>query len=120
MRHDHSNNSILAATVLTALLVGVAACLALGVRHNSRRGVLLAGAGAGGLFQLGHFTEHVAQTGYWSTHRTQAPWMTPWANALANSFGSLAIGTPGFGMEALHLIGNLIFLAGAGAVLAVL
>jgi hypothetical protein len=120
MPHDHYNDSILAATVLTALLVGVAACLALGVRRKGWGGVLLAGAVGGGLFQIGHFAEHVAQVGYWSTHRDQAPWMTPWANALARSFQAMASDTAGFGMEALHLVGNLIFLAGAAAILAVL
>lgn len=102
---------------LLVLLAVVATCLAGGLGRSRWRGALLAGAIVGGVFQLGHFGEHVAQAGYWTAHTDGAPWMTPWANALATSFGSLAPGTPGFGMEALHLVGNSIFLVGAVAIL---
>lgn len=118
MNHDAANPSILGATVLVCLLTAVGG-LALSSRHGGLRG-LLAAAVIGIAFQVGHFTEHAAQAGYWVAHRAQAPWMTPWAHALADSFGALAPGTPGFGMEALHLVGNAIFLAGAVAALATL
>jgi hypothetical protein len=80
------------------------------------RWALGAGVVAGALFQLGHFGEHVAQAGYWAAHSDEAPWMTPWASALARSFGRLAPGTATFGMEALHLVGNAIVLTGAVAI----
>jgi hypothetical protein len=118
MHHHTAHASTAGAIALVALLGVVAACLAVGV--GRRWAVILAvGAGAGALFQLGHFAEHVAQAGYWVAHRGDAPWMTPWANALADSFQRIAPGAPGFGMEALHLVGNTIFLAGAVAILAV-
>lgn len=116
--HHASNSSIAGSAPFIVLLTAVTG-LALCSRHGGRRG-LLAAAVAGIAFQLGHFSEHVAQAGYWVTHSSEAPWMTPWAHALADSFGALAPGTPGFGMEALHLTGNAIFLAGAVAALAVL
>jgi hypothetical protein len=111
--HHGTGSSIVAATTLVALLVLVGACLMLGLRRRGWRRVLLLGAGIGVAFQVAHFAEHVAQAGYWAWHSSEAPWMTPWAGALARSFGSLAPGTPSFGMEAMHLVGNAIFLAGA-------
>jgi hypothetical protein len=80
-----------------------------GIALCSRRGVgrgLLVAAALGVVFQFGHFGEHAAQTGFWLAHRGEAPWMTPWASALADSLAELAPGTPGFGMEALHLVDN--------------
>lgn len=119
--HDHdSAASALAAATLIALLVAVGVLLGLGLRRQGWRGLLFDGACIGTVFQLGHFAEHVAQAGYWARHPSEAPWMTPWAGALAESFSALAPATPGFGMEAMHLVGNAIFLSGAAAVLAVL
>lgn len=80
------------------------------------RTVLVAGAVTGVVFQLAHFGEHVAQTGYWVTHRSEPPWVTPWARTLIDSYRSWAPGSPGFGMELLHLVGNAIFLTGALAI----
>jgi hypothetical protein len=116
--HQHlAQTSAAGAIALLALLATVLAGLTLGLRCRPWRWALIAGAVGGGVFQLGHFAEHVAQVGYWALHTDKAPWMTPWASALADSFGRLAPGTSGFGMEALHLVGNAIFLAGAVAIL---
>lgn len=61
-------------------------------------------------FQMVHLIEHVAQLGFWIARPSAAPWLTPWAiegrDALAAD-GNLALGN-----ELLHLVGNLIFLAG--------
>lgn len=61
-------------------------------------------------FQMVHLIEHVAQLGYWIARPLEAPWLTPWAiegrDVLAAD-GNLALGN-----ELLHLVGNLIFLAG--------
>lgn len=67
-------------------------------------------------FQAVHLVEHIAQLGYWMTRPWEVPWLTPWAvegrNALAVG-GDAALGN-----EMLHLVGNLIFLGGLGALLA--
>ncbi len=70
--------------------------------------------------QIGHLTEHVAQVGYWLGHPNAPAWMTPWGTGLALGFGHLAATTkPTLGMEILHFIGNLIFLAGMAAVMVI-
>jgi hypothetical protein len=118
--HDHTSNPSLAGAVALLILAGlVAAGLAVGLARRRWAVALLAAAIGGGVFQLGHFAEHLAQASYWVTHRDDAPWMTPWASSLAHSFGRLASGTPSFGMEALHLVGNLIFLIGAFPILCI-
>jgi hypothetical protein len=66
--------------------------------------------------QIGHFQEHVAQTAYWVGHSTAQPWMTPWGNGLSRGFGRVDMMKPSLGMEILHLVGNLIFLAGFAGV----
>jgi hypothetical protein len=68
--------------------------------------------GLGVLGQLGHIQEHLAQTGYWVLHPNAKPWMTPWGTGLADGFGQVDTSKPTLGMEILHFIGNLIFLAG--------
>ena len=62
------------------------------------------------VFQLVHLIEHVAQLGYWAMHTSSAPWLTPWA--IAGRELLVVDGTPASGNELLHLVGNLIFLAG--------
>lgn len=66
---------------------------------------------AGGLgFQVVHVLEHVAQAGVWMAHPNQPPFLTPWAIAGRDA---LAVGgDAALGNELLHLVGNLIFLAG--------
>ena len=62
------------------------------------------------VFQVVHFLEHGAQLGYWFLNPTAKPWLTPWAVVGRDS---LAIdGTAAAGNELLHLLGNLIFMAG--------
>jgi len=62
------------------------------------------------VFQVVHFVEHLGQLGYWLGHPAEAPWLTPWA---AEGRDALAIGgETALGNELLHLLGNLIFLAG--------
>lgn len=61
-------------------------------------------------FQAVHLIEHAAQLGYWFLHPDRAPWLTPWA---AEGRDALAVGgRTMLGGELLHLLGNLIFLAG--------
>lgn len=74
----------------------------------------------GVLGQLGHLQEHVAQVGYWVGHpNAKTGWMTPWGTALAMGFGMVDMTKPTLGMEILHFIGNLIFLAGLAAVMVI-
>jgi len=68
--------------------------------------------GLGVVGQLAHVQEHVAQAGYWVSHPQAQPWMTPWGTALANGLGQVDLMKPSLGMEILHFLGNLIFLAG--------
>ena len=62
--------------------------------------------------QVGHLAEHLAQVGYWVTHPNSPGRMTPWGDGLAHGFGSVDAARPALGMELLHLVGNMIFLAG--------
>jgi hypothetical protein len=68
------------------------------------------------VFQVVHFIEHVAQLGYWMSHPASAPWLTPWA--IAGRDLLVVDGTPASGNELLHLVGNLIFLVGVFALVA--
>lgn len=68
------------------------------------------------VFQVVHFIEHVAQLGFWAAHPATAPWLTPWAVAGRDLL--IVDGTPASGNELLHLIGNLIFLVGIFALVA--
>jgi len=65
---------------------------------------------AGVTFQILHFSEHIAQLGYWFLNPLDKPWLTPWAavgrDALAAG-GDAVLGT-----EFLHLIGNGVFFGG--------
>ncbi|MFC8372059.1 DUF6008 family protein [Streptomyces sp. NPDC057239] len=68
--------------------------------------------GLGVVGQIGHFQEHVAQAIYWIANPYSPAWMTPWANSFAQGMGQVDTSKPALGMELLHLVGNLIFLAG--------
>lgn len=59
-------------------------------------------------FQVTHFLEHIIQLGHWTFHRTEKPFLTPWAESAAASLADATLG-----VELLHLLGNVIFLAGA-------
>ena len=63
---------------------------------------------AGLAFQVGHFGEHLAQFGYWVLHPTATPWLSPWAIASRDVLSA----DPAFGVELLHLVGNVVFLLG--------
>lgn len=69
--------------------------------------------------QIGHLQEHFAQVGYWLGHPDAPAWMTPWATGLAKGYEQIDPSRPTLGMEILHLIGNLIFLAGLAAVMVI-
>jgi hypothetical protein len=71
----------------------------------------------GVLGQVGHLQEHVAQVGYWVQHPNSKPWMTPWGDGLARGFGQVDTARAGLGMEILHFLGNMIFLAGMAGVM---
>jgi hypothetical protein len=74
----------------------------------------------GVLGQLGHLQEHVAQVGYWVLHPEAATgWMTPWGSELAMGFQMIYPSRLTLGMEILHFIGNLIFLAGLAALMVI-
>jgi hypothetical protein len=73
----------------------------------------------GVLGQLGHVQEHFAQVGYWLGHPNAPGWMTPWGTALADGFGQVDHMKPTLGMEILHFVGNLLFLAGIVGVMLV-
>lgn len=76
------------------------------------------------LFQVGHFAEHAFQFAVWilgdlsNICGRDTPWMSPWVTELVRQAGMLLFPTSDaarrmmLGMEALHLVGNSIFLAG--------
>lgn len=88
-------------------------------RGRTRTGVLLLVAGAALAFQMFHLAEHVLQAGYWLSHPSEAPWLTPWAGAGRDVLAGVAGGSADTGAELLHLVGNTIFLAGLLAAVAV-
>lgn len=63
-------------------------------------------------FQVLHFAEHLLQVGYWLVHPADPPWLTPWAAAARDGLAWLTDGAAGTGNEVLHLVGNVVFLAG--------
>jgi hypothetical protein len=100
--------------VAVAMWAGVLLVFLKGRRGSAR--AVWAGGGTlvalGVAVQLGHLSEHTAQLGYWAGHRNSPAWMTPWANGLARGFGRVDPSKPTLGMEILHFIGNMAFLAG--------
>lgn len=62
------------------------------------------------IFQMVHFVEHIAQLAHWFMSPAAPPWLTPWAETGRDLL--VVDGTQGSGNELLHLVGNLIFLAG--------
>jgi hypothetical protein len=75
--------------------------------------------GLGVVGQIGHVQEHVAQAGIWVVHPDSPPGMTPWGDSLARGFGRVDPANKALGMEILHLVGNMIFLAGLAGVMVV-
>lgn len=106
--------------VLGALVVGLGAALLVN-RLTKVPTRLWVGVAAGGIaFQVVHFAEHLAQVGNWIAHPAAAPWLSPWAIAGVDALAGLTDGRRGSGAELLHLGGNLIFLAGLAAAVALL
>lgn len=66
------------------------------------------------LTQAVHAAEHVVQFGYWISHPLEQPFLTPLAVAGRDALAPTAGGSPAGGAELLHLLGNLLFLAGLG------
>lgn len=96
------------ALMLLGLLLGCA--LAGGIGAARRRWDLLAGAAMVGVtFQAIHMTEHISQFGYWLTHPSQPPWMSPVGASAHSGFSALGL-SPLVATEAMHLVGNAIFL----------
>lgn len=93
------------------LIVGAAGLVWVWRTCPHQRGPVLAlVAGAGLTFQVVHAVEHVAQAAAWALQPSQPPWLTPWAAAGRDV---LAVGgDAAVGNELLHLLGNVIFLAG--------
>jgi hypothetical protein len=96
---------------------------ALHVANRGRRAWVYGATGAviviGIIGQIGHLQEHVAQAGYWVGHPEAPAWMTPWGSGLAAGFQMVDTSIPTLGMEILHFIGNLIFLAGLVAIMVI-
>ncbi|MGQ0843381.1 MAG: DUF6008 family protein [Sporichthyaceae bacterium] len=117
---QHRASSLDVAGAIALLVVAVAMWSAILILVLSRRRepnglrgkacvtVILVGIAA----QLGHLQEHVAQVCYWVQHPNSPAWMTPWGESLARGFGSIHESTPMLGMEILHFVGNMGFLAG--------
>lgn len=122
----HASAIDIAGAVLL-LLWAVAMWVAIGalrIASRTKRRWVYGATGAvivlGVLGQIGHLQEHVAQAGYWIGHSNAPAWMTPWGTALAVGFGGIVDTTkPTLGMEILHFVGNLIFLAGLTAVMVI-
>lgn len=119
--------SLDSAGALLLFLWAVGMWVAVGALHiaNRRRRAWVYGAASavimlGIIGQLGHLQEHVAQVGYWVGHpEATTGWMTPWGGALAMGFQMVDPGRATLGMEILHFVGNLIFLAGMAAIMVI-
>lgn len=108
---------MLAPLPLVMVLCGIT-LLAAGLRRRGSAwpsAVLVALAIGGLLFQGAHTAEHVAQVVQWGTTPSAPAWLSPWAVTLRDG---LAVGGVALGNELLHLLGNLVFLVGALALLA--
>lgn len=68
-------------------------------------------------FQVGHFIEHFIQYGHWVVYDRSTAYMSPLAMNLIHHIGSTLYASADaarqhmMGMEILHLLGNMIFLA---------
>lgn len=97
---------------LTALTIGLLAALLAGRAITGHRRWLITFAAGGLGFQIFHAGEHVAQVAHWSTNPSAAPWLSPWAETGAHTLATVSDGRQATGEELLHLLGNLLFLAG--------
>ncbi len=68
-------------------------------------------------FQAVHLSEHLLQLIAWLVNPHDPAWLSPWAGGVAMEIGSMSATLPGSGaasirgVEALHLLGNIVFLA---------
>ena len=69
------------------------------------------------VFQVVHLGEHFAQGLAWLVNPGQT-YVTPWAASGADGLRVLTTGAMSAGMEMLHLLGNMVFLAGLAALVA--
>jgi hypothetical protein len=80
-------------------------------RRWDRLVIAVAAFGIG--FQVLHLAEHAGQAAYWVGHSAEPPWMSPlgrWVHHRTMTFG---LTTPE-ATEAMHLVGNALFLVGLG------
>ena len=113
LAHGAGNAGLFALALVTGLLAAT-----LAYRLIADRSRPLVAVAAGGLgFQVVHAAEHVMQVTYWVGHPTAPPWLSPWAEIGAHVLAVVADGRQATGEELLHLVGNLIFLAGIVAAL---
>jgi hypothetical protein len=113
LAHGQAAAGLFVVALLTGLVVASLAYRLISDHHRP-----LVAVAAGGLsFQLVHAAEHVVQATYWVTNPTPPPWLSPWAEAGAHALAALADGQRATGEELIHLLGNLIFLAGVIAAL---
>lgn len=81
------------------------------LRRREARLLVLVAVGALA-FQVVHTLEHLLQAGYWLAHPTEPAWLTPWAAVGRDLLAATADGRAATGAELLHLVGNVVFLAG--------
>ena len=113
LAHGAGDAGLFTLALITGLL---AATLAYRLIADHNRPLVAVAAGGLG-FQVVHAAEHVMQVTYWVGHPTAPPWLSPWAETGAHVLAVLADGRQATGEELLHLVGNLIFLAGLVAAL---
>lgn len=121
MAHEHDPASVLhvlgalGMLAWTLVMWTAIAVLAFSHRRPVRPWMLRTATGVvvlGAIGQFGHMLEHVAQAGYWVMRPYEPAWMTPWGSGLAIGFGVTDPTKPSLGMEILHFVGNMLFLAG--------
>jgi hypothetical protein len=82
-------------------------------RPEQRRAILVVAAVGGLGFQALHFVEHGVQMAAWVLEPGSQPFLTPWA--VAGRDALTVGGDVPLGEELLHLVGNVVFLAGLAA-----
>lgn len=114
-----SSGEVGAAVVVVALIVAAVLALRAEPLLTTRMTGLLALAAGALTFQVVHLVEHVMQAIYWTFNSSEPPWLTPWADLGRSALAGVRNGDAAFGNELLHLLGNVVFLVGLVAALAV-
>lgn len=97
--------------VILAFVLGAAGLGWVWWRRPARRRSVAVVAAVGGIgFQVVHGLEHAVQLGAWIGAPARPPFLTTWAAAGRDALA--AGGSAALGNELLHLVGNLVFLAG--------